>query len=81
MCDHRPRNSSERKSGSNQAIEANTKKGEVIVHQELHEKAITKTFSFDRVYGAESTQVEVYQGVVEPIIAEVLTGYNCTVFA
>lgn len=62
-------------------IEANARKGEITVHQELHEKSITKTFSFDRVYGPDSTQIEVYNGVVEPIIAEVLTGYNCTVFA
>lgn len=77
----RPRNNSERKSGSPQVIDANTRRGEIVVHQELHEKSITKTFSFDRVYGPESTQIELYNGVVEPIIAEVLTGYNCTVFA
>ena len=40
-----------------------------------------KTYTFDKVYGPESTQVEVYRGVVEPILDEVLMGYNCTVFA
>lgn len=62
-------------------LECSTRKGEVLVKQELHEKTTTKTFMFDQVYGPDATQVEVYRGVVEPIIEEVLMGYNCTVFA
>uniref|UniRef100_A0A914GYD2 Kinesin motor domain-containing protein n=1 Tax=Globodera rostochiensis TaxID=31243 RepID=A0A914GYD2_GLORO len=36
---------------------------------------------FDRVYGTESTQIQVYGDVVAPLMKEVLSGYNCTVFA
>ena len=42
-------------------------------------KAGTKTFTFDRTYGAESTQREVYDDVCRPIVDEVLKGFNCTV--
>ncbi|VVC37337.1 Kinesin motor domain, conserved site,P-loop containing nucleoside triphosphate hydrolase,Kinesin motor [Cinara cedri] len=41
----------------------------------------TKTFHFDKVFGQNSKQVDVYNSVVYPLIKEVLDGYNCTVFA
>jgi len=41
----------------------------------------TKTFQFDKVFGPQSKQLDVYRSVVEPLIAQVLQGYNCTVFA
>nr|CAD2208809.1 unnamed protein product [Meloidogyne enterolobii] len=37
--------------------------------------------SYDKVFGPESTQIEVYEGVLAPLMKEVLNGYNCTVFA
>ncbi|KAL7079708.1 hypothetical protein ACQ4LE_001321 [Meloidogyne hapla] len=37
--------------------------------------------SYDKVFGPESTQLEVYEGVVASLMKEVLNGYNCTVFA
>lgn len=49
--------------------------------QEVGDKTTTKTFTFDKVYGPDSQQIDVYRGVVEPLIEEVLMGYNCTVFA
>ena len=42
-------------------------------------KAGTKTFTFDRTYGGDSTQREVYDDVCRPIVDEVLKGFNCTV--
>lgn len=53
----------------------------MLVRQEVGEKTTTKTFTFDKVYGTDSRQIDVYRGVVEPLIEEVLMGYNCTVFA
>lgn len=47
----------------------------------LNDGRSTKKFTFDRTFGPESTQTEVYQYVVHPLIEEVLAGYNCTVFA
>lgn len=40
-----------------------------------------KTYTYDHVFGQDATQADVYEGIVEPIVDEVLQGYNCTVFA
>ncbi|KAK2712029.1 hypothetical protein QYM36_010905, partial [Artemia franciscana] len=47
----------------------------------LDKATMSKTFTFDKVFGQESKQVDVYKSVVSPMIEEVLAGYNCTVFA
>lgn len=38
-------------------------------------------FSFDRVFGPESTQVGVFEYAASSIITDVLAGYNATIFA
>lgn len=40
-----------------------------------------KTFTYDHVFSQTASQEDVYCRVVEPIVDEVLQGYNCTVFA
>ena len=77
----RPLNQLEKKLGSHSNVDSNTRRGEVVVKQEMHEKQTSKTFTFDKVFGPNSTQIDVYKNVVEPIVDEVLLGYNCTVFA
>lgn len=44
-------------------------------------KLNTRSYTYDSVFGPESTNVEVYSDVVSPCVEEVLEGYNCTVFA
>ena len=44
-------------------------------------KTSKKSFTFDGVYDENSSQKQVYEGVVRPVVDEVLQGYNCTVFA
>lgn len=44
-------------------------------------KKISKVFSFDKVFGMYSTQEEVFQSMVLPIVEETLAGFNCTIFA
>ncbi|KAJ8654209.1 hypothetical protein O0I10_010157 [Lichtheimia ornata] len=39
------------------------------------------SYSFDRVFGPEITQQEIYDEVAQPILDEMLLGYNCTIFA
>ena len=79
---HRPRSYTEKKAGSLSVVESNSKKGEVQVKvKDTGDKSSTKTFTFDKVFGPNSTQIVVYREVVSPIIEEVLQGYNCTVFA
>ncbi|KOX74219.1 hypothetical protein WN51_13570 [Melipona quadrifasciata] len=53
---------------------------EVIVRERPHDK-FTKKFTFDKVFGPNSKQIQVYNAVVSPLLEEVLAGYNCTVFA
>ncbi|KAI1295600.1 Kinesin-like protein KIF11 [Halotydeus destructor] len=40
-----------------------------------------RNFYYDDVFDTETSQLEVYRAVVEPLIDQVLAGYNCTVFA
>lgn len=70
-------NDRERLLRSHEAIEV-TSNREVVVKQDYRN---TKKFTFDRAFGQDSNQVMVYQSVVAPFIEEVLSGYNCTVFA
>ncbi|XP_045538149.1 kinesin-like protein Klp61F [Papilio machaon] len=55
--------------------------GREVVVRQSQQTAHTKRFTFDRAFGPNTKQVEVYQEVVSPLIEEVLAGYNCTVFA
>lgn len=40
-----------------------------------------KPFTFDNVYGPDSTQVQVYSDLGRPIITQALDGFNGTIFA
>uniref|UniRef100_A0A182RSQ1 Kinesin motor domain-containing protein n=1 Tax=Anopheles funestus TaxID=62324 RepID=A0A182RSQ1_ANOFN len=52
---------------------------DVVSNRELQLKS--KKFTFDRTFAPNCKQHEVYQAVVAPYIEEVLSGFNCTVFA
>lgn len=73
----RPTNSSELKSRSIVDVKSDR---EVTVKDNKQSNAF-KTFTFNNVFGPNSAQVDVYRSVVHPLIGEVLSGYNCTVFA
>ncbi|KAK2950218.1 putative Chromosome-associated kinesin KIF4 [Blattamonas nauphoetae] len=38
-------------------------------------------YAFDRVFGENTLQEEVYEGSAQPLVQSVLAGYNCSVFA
>ncbi|KAI0546437.1 P-loop containing nucleoside triphosphate hydrolase protein [Xylaria curta] len=40
-----------------------------------------KTYNFDRVFSPAADQSAIYDDVVKPILEEMLSGYNCTIFA
>ncbi|GMK55648.1 hypothetical protein CspeluHIS016_0207040 [Cutaneotrichosporon spelunceum] len=44
-------------------------------------EANTKTYKFDKVFGPEADQTTVFMEVAEGMLGEVLSGYNCTIFA
>lgn len=75
----RPTNERERLIRSLEMIDVPSPR-EILVKSSLDNK-MTKKFTFDRTFGQESEQKEVYKVVVAPLIEEVLSGYNCTVFA
>ncbi|KAH8106971.1 P-loop containing nucleoside triphosphate hydrolase protein, partial [Cristinia sonorae] len=41
----------------------------------------TRTYPFDMVFGPEADQSLIYHEVVNPMLEEVVQGYNCTLFA
>ena len=48
---------------------------EVAVEEGLY------NFSFDRIFGDKSNQVDVFNDTAHPLIKDVLSGYNATIFA
>ncbi|XP_063598256.1 kinesin-like protein Klp61F [Penaeus indicus] len=75
----RPMNSMEKNSKSFSAVECQQNR-EIIVRERPLDK-FTKTFTFDRVFGPESKQIDVYKAVAKNSVEEVLSGFNCTIFA
>lgn len=76
---NRPLNARERCLRSSEILEVISPR-EIVTRHTLESK-LTKKFTFDRAFGPDSKQVDVYTSVVAPLIEEVLSGYNCTVFA
>ena len=40
-----------------------------------------KTYHFDKVFSPAADQAIIFDDVVAPVLSEMLTGYNCTIFA
>lgn len=53
-------------------------KGEKEIHLKQQRE---KMYTFDRVFSPNSSQLEVYSAVVPQMVAKVLQGYSCFVFA
>jgi len=47
----------------------------------INRESPPKLFTFDSVFGPDSTQLDVYNRVARPIVENVLEGYNGTIFA
>ncbi|CAM6127678.1 unnamed protein product [Calypogeia fissa] len=77
----RPFSEDELKNKVPQVVSCHEYSGEVTVCQNLQNKTIDRTFTFDKVFGPESEQKDVYDSAIIPIVQEVLAGFNCTVFA
>ena len=61
--------------------EAVTEKRQIVVRDSLKPDVPSRTYTFDRVFGERSSQQDIYKHVVEPLVEQVIHGYNCTVFA
>ena len=75
ICRVRPQNQKEISIGGFSCTKTTTDSIEVTTEDGVY------NFSFDSVFGPESTQVEIFENSVVPIVGDVLNGYNATVFA
>ncbi|XP_020273566.1 kinesin-like protein KIN-5A isoform X1 [Asparagus officinalis] len=62
-------------------ISCNEHRREVSAVQNIANKQIDRTFAFDKVFGPNSQQKDLFNQAISPIVNEVLEGYNCTIFA
>ncbi|KAF9200118.1 kinesin motor protein cin8 [Haplosporangium sp. Z 27] len=76
----RIRTRSEREVRENSPVAVQAQNKEILVPSTLGDRAPSKSYSFDRVF-MYSDQECIYNEIVTPILDEVLTGYNCTIFA
>jgi hypothetical protein len=67
----RPTNQKEITSGGTSCVKYSDKLIEVTGDNDG-----ANNFSFDRIFGPESTQIEVFEYAALPLISDVLTGYN-----
>ncbi|RUS86464.1 hypothetical protein EGW08_005779 [Elysia chlorotica] len=77
----RPVNSIEKKQGSYSILQCDGVKKEVCVKERHGINPSTKSYTFDHVFPPDCQQIDVYKAVVKPVVEEVLSGYNCTIFA
>lgn len=77
----RPMNDSERKDGTLPVVTAKTAERSVTVIKGRGRKQLKSSYAFDDVFTAFSTQEEVFEATVRPVIADVLKGFEATVFA
>ncbi|KAH9254732.1 hypothetical protein BASA81_007283 [Batrachochytrium salamandrivorans] len=75
----RPSSQEERHRGVPEIVQVDSLSDEVRVTAPI--KAGEKVFSYDRVFGSQSSQSEVYEKSVEPLVQQTLRGYNTTVLA
>ncbi|XP_041998212.1 kinesin-like protein KIN-5D [Salvia splendens] len=77
----RPLPEEESRGKASSMISCDEIKQQVIATQNTGNKQTDKVFVFDKVFGPNSKQIEVYDDVIAPAIAEVLEGYSWTIFA
>ncbi|CAG9539496.1 unnamed protein product [Cercopithifilaria johnstoni] len=74
----RPMNDNETAEKARCSLVANARKRTITVI----DRGINKEFGpFDKVYGTQAKQLDIYLDLVEPLVKNVLAGYNCTLFA
>lgn len=45
------------------------------------DKKTPPEFQFDQVFGPETSQAALFDGMIAPMLDEVVKGFNCTIFA
>lgn len=77
----RPFNEDEVRTSAPQIVSCSEPRREVTVNLNIAAKQIDRTFTFDKVFGPQAQQQDLYDQAIVPIVNEVLEGFNCTIFA
>lgn len=77
----RPFNDDEVRTSAPQVVTCNETRREVTVNLNIAAKQIDRTFTFDKVFGPQAQQQDLYDQAIIPIVNEMLEGFNCTIFA
>ena len=77
----RPMNGREKGNGSQNCVEIDKNVNQVILRQPGESQKEGRAFTYDAVYGADSTQRGVYDEGAFPLVESVMKGYNGTIFA
>ena len=77
----RPLNEREKKHGTLPVISASTSDKTVTVIKGTGSRQVKSSYKFDNVFTSFSTQEDVFEATLQPIIRDVLNGYESTVFA
>ncbi|KAF7689663.1 centromere-associated protein E isoform X1 [Silurus meridionalis] len=71
-----------REEGENaEPVQLYWKADQQAIHQVDDDGNMTKSFSFDRVFSAEESTNQLYQGIAKPLVVSTVEGYNGTIFA
>ena len=77
----RPMNALEERHGTLPVVTARTAEKTVTVVRGKGRKQQRSSYTFDDVFSAFATQEEVFDATVRPVVADVLRGFEATVFA
>lgn len=77
----RPLNTKEKKHGTLPVVSASTADKTVTVIKGQGSRQARSSYNFDNVFTAFSSQEEVFDATLKPIIRDVLMGFESTVFA
>ncbi|KAI1323757.1 kinesin-domain-containing protein [Xylariaceae sp. FL0255] len=77
----RGRNAQEVRDNSAVVVSTEAVKGKTVELSMGPSALSNKTYNFDRVFSQAADQSMIYDDVVKPILEEMLSGYNCTIFA
>lgn len=83
VCRLRPMNEKEKGTSMTPVVSASSDRKEICVVRKVSGNArqARSTYNFDEVLGSFSTQAEVFTATLQPLIDEVLGGFEATVFA
>jgi kinesin family protein 11 len=77
----RPLNDKEKKNSTLPVVSASTSDRTVTVLKGTGSRQVKTCYKFDNVFTAFSTQEDVFEATLKPVIHDVLNGYESTVFA